>query len=75
VGSHHIFITINFLLFTLVVGFGFSEKTRAMIVDVRVEIMLVEGIDLSRPFLWNMLVSKRFAHNRSVFTLGQGIVV
>ena len=24
-------------------------------------------------FLWNMLVSKRFTHNRSVFTLGQGI--
>ena len=46
-----------------------------MKVDVRIEVVAMEGVELRRPLLGNVDVAQLFPNDRPVFTFHQGIIV
>ena len=57
------------------VGNGFGEEAWTVIVDVRIQVIGQETVDEGSMFLGNMSVSQMLADDRSILTLGEGVVV
>ena len=51
---------IDLALLSFVVGAGFGEETGAMVVDVGVEVVLIEGVDQRRPVLRDVAIAEQF---------------
>jgi len=72
---HHIFIGVDLTLFSFDVSVSFCKETRSMIVDVRVQVLLVKFVDERSPTLWNMAIAQDFSDHRSILAFSQGIVI
>ena len=72
---HHVLVTVTLSLFTFLIEEGFGEETGTMEIQIRDQMVLVEGVDESGVVLRNVGVAEVFAHGGGVFTLYQGIVV
>ena len=46
-----------------------------MKVDIRIEVLLVKGIDERGPTLGNVGMAKEFSHHRPILAFDQGIVI
>ena len=57
------------------VGAGFREEAGAVVVDVGVEVLLIEGVDQRCPALWNMAITEELSHYSAVLAFRQGIIV
>ena len=75
VGRHHIFIAVEFSLFSVVIGTGFREEAGAVVVDIGVQVLLIEVVDERRPALRDMGVTEQFSDHGAVFAFCQGIIV
>ena len=75
IGRHEVFIGVGFALFAFRIDDGVREETRPMVVEIRIEVLLVEAIDKQRPTLRQMGIAEDLAHDGAVFTFRQGVIV
>ena len=73
--SHHVFIAVDLVLFSFVVGTGFREEAGAVEVNIGVQVLLIEVVDERCPVLWDVAVTEQFSDHGAVFAFCQGIVV
>ena len=69
------FVAITLSLFTFPIEEGFGEETGTVEIQIRDQMVLVEGVDEGGVVLRNVGVAEVFAHGGGVFALNQGIVV
>ena len=72
---HHGAIRIALALLALGVGRDFGEEAGPVEVEVRVQVLAVEGVEARGVFLWQMRIAPVFAHDRAVLALDQRVVV
>ncbi len=68
-------VGIAFSLFPGLVGDGVREQAGPVIVDVRVEVLAMEGIEQAGPALRDMGMAEELAHDMAVLAFHQGVVV
>jgi len=73
VASRVVWIAFDF--FSAMIGNGFREEARAVIVDVWIEVIGRKTVDERSMSLGNVRVSQMFEHDRAILRFGEGIVV